>query len=109
MAVLKTQCPKCDAKIRLTVDGAGTHKTECLKCGHAFTAKTEPEDAPAKKAAPQKSGPAAKETARASAGAKKAKVVARAAEDDDDDDDDEEEDEAPKKKKKKGAGADGGK
>jgi WD40 repeat protein len=102
MAVLKAQCPECDAKIRLTVDGPGTHTTECPKCGHKFKAKAEADatasaNAPAKKSAaadaPKKTAVAVKETTKGSAAAKKSKAAAR----DDDDDDD-----APKKKKKKG-------
>ncbi|MBN9118471.1 MAG: caspase family protein [Planctomycetes bacterium] len=108
MAVLKTQCPECDAKIRLTVEGAGEHETECPKCGHSFTAEAEPEAASAN--APKKKGEAAptkkagtKETTRAGAGTKKAKAARHEEEEDDEDEDD-----APKKKKKKkGAGDDG--
>jgi WD40 repeat protein len=98
MAVLKTQCPECDAKIRLTVDGAGPHETECPKCGHEFAAKPEPVAAATatKKAGSEVAKKAEKGAPAATAG-KKAKVVARIA-----DDDDEDEDEAPKKKGKKG-------
>lgn len=103
MAVVKTQCPECDAKIRLTAERAGTQKVECLKCGHAFTARAEPDAGAAQPNAPAKKSGGSKETVRAGAPAKKTKAVARR----DDDDDDRDEDAAPKKKKKKGAAADG--
>lgn len=112
MAVLKTQCPECDAKIRLTVDKVGAHDTECPKCGTAFTAEaTAASTASASALTPKasaagstkKSAGGAKETAKASAAGKKTKASAAARHDDDEDDDD-----APKKKKKKSGGDDGG-
>lgn len=80
MSVLKTSCPDCDAKLRLSVDGPGDHEVECPKCGSTFTA-TLADDAAPKQAVSGTSTKAAKRR---------------------DDDND-----APKKKKKK-KGADAG-
>lgn len=106
MAVLKTQCPECDAKIRLTVDTVGAHETECPKCGTAFTAEaTAASSASASAITPKasaagsakKSVGGTKETAKASAAGKKTKASAAPRRNEDDEDDDD----APKKKKKK--------
>ncbi len=107
MAVLKTQCPECDAKLRLSVDGAGEHDVECPKCGHEFTAALDEDDAPAAKK-PAKSDTAERAAKGKAKGDKAGKKVKAAKSRNDDDDDDEDEDEKPKKKKK-GAAADGGK
>jgi WD40 repeat protein len=44
MPVLKTRCPECDTKVRLTVDEPGRHDTECPECGHEFTATLRDDD-----------------------------------------------------------------
>jgi predicted Zn finger-like uncharacterized protein len=101
MAVLKTQCPECDAKIRLTVDQVGDVDTECPKCGHAFTAEAVDASASTSAAAPAKASATAqakksagvKETTASAAGKKTKASAAKSADDD--------EDETPKKKKKK--------
>ncbi len=111
MAVLKTQCPECDAKLRLSVDGPGDHDVECPKCGHEFTAALDEDDAPAKTDGAKKSAKSdtAERAAKGKAkGDKAGKKVKAAKSRDDDDEDDDDEDEKPKKKKK-GAAADGGK
>ncbi len=109
MAVLKTQCPECDAKIRLNVDGTGAQKTECPACGHTFTAKPDPKATAADTTATRvsaggsarKTAVGVKETTKSSGITKKPKATRH---DDDDDDDD-----APKKKKKKKGAQDEGK
>src|SRR6266540_1039654 len=112
MAVLKTPCPECDAKLRLTVEGEGDHEVECPKCGHNFTATLEADEPPAKAGKAKKSaksdeaekGTKEKAKAKSAATSKKAKAAKRRDDDDEDDDDDDR-----PKKRKKGDEADGGK
>jgi WD40 repeat protein len=103
MPALKAQCPECDTKLRLTVDGEGEHEVECPKCGHSFTASfDDEEERPAKKPKKGKSDEerpekGVKERA-AKTGDKPAKTARRR-----DEDEDGEEDDAPRRKKKKKA------
>ncbi|HEV3385612.1 MAG TPA: NPCBM/NEW2 domain-containing protein [Gemmata sp.] len=39
MPTLKTQCPKCNTRIRLNAVGADGREIECPKCGHSLTLK----------------------------------------------------------------------
>jgi WD40 repeat protein len=108
MHTLKTQCPECDAKLRLEVDAAGDHETECPKCGHEFTATLD-EDKPTRRAkktdrdddTAETSDKGTKEKARLKA-AKPQKKKGRTDEDEDDADD------APRRKRKRNKEEDAG-
>ncbi len=95
MPVLKTNCPECDAKLKLTVDGPGDHEVDCPKCDHTFTATLGDEGAPK----PAKKGAKADTSA-----AKKSGTVPKAAKRRDGDDASAEK---PKKNKKKAAADEG--
>jgi predicted Zn finger-like uncharacterized protein len=106
MPTLKTQCPECDTKLRIEVDGEG-EEVECPKCGHEFTAAlgddepaqtTKSKDKEAKKAkkGSKRRDEDDEEDEKPVKAAKKTKASKRREEEEDD------EDEAPKKKRKKG-------
>ena len=97
MPVLKTTCPECDAKLKLTVDGPGDHEVDCPKCEHTFTATLDDADVPK----PAKKGEKAEKGEKP---AKKSGTVPKPAKRRDEDDEDEAK---PKKKKKKAAASEG--
>ena len=48
MPVIKTACPNCDTKLRLTLDD-GDSEVECPKCEHTFSIETDEAPKPRKK------------------------------------------------------------
>jgi WD40 repeat protein len=102
MPTLKTQCPECDAKLRLAVDDEGEHELECPKCGHEFTATLEGDEEITEKVKKPKKAANRRDDddEEDEKPVKKAKATRRR----DEEDEDEDEDEAPRqKKRKKGA------
>jgi predicted Zn finger-like uncharacterized protein len=110
MPALKTQCPECEATLRLTVEGGGEHEVECPKCGNTFTAVVAGDASKSGKVKKGDSGTSEKAKAdkgtKEKASAKKGAKAARRRDDDDDDDDD---DDGETRRKKKKEGDEGGK
>lgn len=48
MPALKTHCPECNVKLRLTVEGEGKQKVKCPHCGHTFIATPDANESPTK-------------------------------------------------------------
>jgi|GEM_PF-2287553 len=83
MPVIKVECPKCETRLRFTVEDEETQEVECPKCGHLFSAEIG-EDKPLTKSDKAKKSSKADQEGKASS--KKSKARRR---DDDEDDDDE--------------------
>ncbi len=102
MPVLRVQCPECDAKLRLDVEGTDDNEVECPKCGHEFVAGVGDDEPLPKATKTKKSGTnEARRTGSGKASKSGTKIKAAKRNDDDDDDD------TPRRKKKRGA-AEGG-